>query len=436
MALALRFAARSDVGLLRQVNEDSGYAGPRLLVVCDGVGGHVAGEVASSVAVASVASLDDDTPGPDLLSRLRTAVENADEQLRLMVGGDPSLRGMGTTLTAVLRAGGRLGLVHVGDSRAYLLRDGALEQITHDHTLVQSLVDEGRITLEQASTHPQRSLILRALMGAEETPALDLSVREAHVGDRYLLCSDGLSSVVSHDTLQEVLASTAAPDQACEALIGYALRAGGPDNITAIVADVVDVETAPSTVPLVVGAAGDVRAPSRAGLSSAQRAAAALPRRPEPVDAVQPPSPRHRRWPRRLAALLALLVVLGGGGWATWSWSQHQYYVGIDDGRVAVFRGISQGVGPVHLSSVRTREDIAVDDLSTASRDLLAANVAATSLGNADAIVERLRAEAAACRRTSTSPTSPTAARPRDCPSAALPTPSATGSPAPSPAVS
>src|SRR5215210_4611124 len=238
MALALRFAARSDIGLLREGNEDSGYAGPRLLVLADGMGGHAAGEVASSVAVAMLASLDDDSPGPDILERLSSAVQDANNHLRDMVLGDPDLEGMGTTLTALLRAGSRFGLVHIGDSRCYLLRGDQLQQITKDHTFVQTLVDDGRITAEEASHHPQRNVIVRALDGREDVE-LDLSIREAKAGDRYLLCSDGLSDVLSEETLRDTLAACESPERAAEQLVELALRGGGPDNITAIVADVV-----------------------------------------------------------------------------------------------------------------------------------------------------------------------------------------------------
>ncbi|MDP9221096.1 MAG: protein phosphatase 2C domain-containing protein, partial [Actinomycetota bacterium] len=189
MSLTLRYAARSDVGLLRDGNEDSLYAGPRLLAVADGMGGHAAGEVASAVTIAALAPLDEDVPGADLLAALRTGVESANSQLREMVSADPALEGMGTTLTALLWAGARLGLVHVGDSRAYLLRDGELHQITHDHTLVQTLIDQGRIRPEEADAHPQRSMLTRVLDGRGDTAA-DLSVREARAGDRYLLCTD------------------------------------------------------------------------------------------------------------------------------------------------------------------------------------------------------------------------------------------------------
>ncbi|MDX6223906.1 MAG: family protein phosphatase, partial [Frankiales bacterium] len=210
MTISLRYAARSDTGLVREGNEDSVYAGPRLLAVADGMGGHAAGEVASAVVIAGVSVLDDDVPGTDLLGALKKAVLQANRSIAEMVAGDEDLRGMGTTLTAILSEGNRLGLVHVGDSRAYLLRDGELRQITSDHTLVQALVDEGRITPEEADVHPQRSFITRTLDGSPVE--LDLSVREARVGDRFLLCSDGLSGVVSDPTLAEALG--AEPDPA------------------------------------------------------------------------------------------------------------------------------------------------------------------------------------------------------------------------------
>ncbi|MDQ6649485.1 MAG: protein phosphatase 2C domain-containing protein, partial [Actinomycetota bacterium] len=248
MTLTLRYAARSDRGLIRDGNEDAVYAGPRLLAVADGMGGHAAGEVASAVAIANLAPLDDDAPGADLLAALRQATLGANDQLRDMVEADSELAGMGTTLTALLSAGSRLGLVHIGDSRAYLLRDGQLSQITHDHTLVQTLVDEGRLSPEEADSHPQRSLVTRALTGIDGLE-LDLSVREARTGDRYLLCTDGLSGVVSEDTMVDAL-SLADPQEAVDKLVELALRGGGPDNVTCIVADVVDTGQAGSGEPV------------------------------------------------------------------------------------------------------------------------------------------------------------------------------------------
>ena len=213
MTLVLRYSARSDRGLVRQNNQDAVYAGPRLLALADGMGGHAAGEVASSLVISALAPLDDDDPGDDLLRELHSATVEGNSAIHRHVLEAPDLEGMGTTLTAILFKGSRLGLVHIGDSRAYQLRDQMLTQITKDDTFVQSLIDEGRITEEEAHTHPQRSLLLRAMTGQDIDPSL--TVREARPGDRYLLCSDGLSGVVSDETLAHTLST-------------YATRASAP----------------------------------------------------------------------------------------------------------------------------------------------------------------------------------------------------------------
>ena len=244
--LAIRYAMKSDTGLERELNEDAAYAGPRLLAVADGLGGHAAGEIASAAAIDTLKELDTDVPAGELLNALESAVHQADAALRDLVEADPSLRGMGTTLTGLMWSGSQLGLVHIGDSRAYLLRDGELFQITHDHTVVQSLIDDGRISAEEAASHPQRSLLLRALDGQSSEP--DLQLREARPGDRYLLCSDGLSSVVPADTIAQVLSDTAEPNEGVAALVDLANQAGGPDNITCIIADVVPMPDPAATV--------------------------------------------------------------------------------------------------------------------------------------------------------------------------------------------
>ncbi len=255
MTLRLRYAVRSHVGRVREGNEDSAYAGSRLALVADGMGGHAAGEVASSAVVAALSQLDDDEAGLDLLEVLAQAVQAANDHLRAMVDADSSLDGMGTTLTAMLSSGTRLGLAHVGDSRAYLLREGEFSQITHDQTLVQRMVDEGRITLEQAETHPQRSLLTQALDGRAGVQP-DLSVREARRGDRYLLCSDGLSGYVPVGSIAETLALPNA-EEAAERLIELALEAGAPDNVTVVIADVVDDGPGMPDTPVVGGAAAE-----------------------------------------------------------------------------------------------------------------------------------------------------------------------------------
>jgi serine/threonine protein phosphatase PrpC len=238
MTLELRFAVRSDVGLLREGNEDSAYAGPRLLAVADGMGGHAAGEVASAAVIEAMRPLDTHVPGGELLNALDHAVRRADKALRDMIQANPALHGMGTTLTALLWSGSQLGLVHIGDSRAYLVREGEVFQITHDHTLVQSLLDEGKITAAEASSHPQRLLLLRALCGDHAFSLPDIQLREARPGDRYLLCSDGLHVAAPADAIARVLLTVPDPDQATADLIALAMDGGAPDNITCIVADV------------------------------------------------------------------------------------------------------------------------------------------------------------------------------------------------------
>jgi protein phosphatase len=184
-------------------------------------------------------------PAGELLNALDHAVRRASAAIRELVAASPALRGMGTTLTALLWSGSQLGLVHIGDSRAYLLRDGALFQITADHTLVQSLLDDGSITAEEAASHPQRSLLLRAL-GDGSNAEPDLQLHEARIGDRYLLSSDGLHAVVEADAIARVLLEVQDPDQAATQLIALAIDGGGPDNITCIVADVVVPGAAPA----------------------------------------------------------------------------------------------------------------------------------------------------------------------------------------------
>ncbi len=340
MTLVLRYAARSDRGLVRANNEDSVYAGARLLALADGMGGHAAGEVASQLVIAALAHLDDDEPGGDLLSKLDAAVRSGNSAIADQVEMEPDLEGMGTTLTAILFAGNRLGLVHIGDSRGYMLRDGELTQITKDDTFVQTLVDEGRITAEEAHSHPQRSLIMRALTGHEVEPFL--TMREARAGDRYLLCSDGLSDPVSDETIHEALQI---PDVAESAyrLIELALRGGGPDNVTVVVADVVDYDYG-QTQPILAGAvSGEDDQLTTLPNTSAGRASAINPRKetakrvPPQVESVSRP-----RWSRsRMVIMLAvvLLVMLAGVGIGRWV-IRSNYYVAGYSGIVALMRGI------------------------------------------------------------------------------------------------
>jgi PPM family protein phosphatase len=244
MTPTVRSAAGSDIGRRRAVNQDSAYISSRLLAVADGMGGHAHGEVASALAINAIVEADAgldaaDLHAVDLLDTLRMAMDTAARRLTDVADSDPSLRGTGTTLVALLLDGTRVGVAHVGDSRAYLLREGELHQLTHDHTLVQSLVDEGRITADEAADHPRRSVLVRTLQ--EGSPAEpDLFTVDGQIGDRFLVCSDGVTGVLDDEDIQEILAGVPEPADAVDRIIELANEGGGPDNITCVVADLVD----------------------------------------------------------------------------------------------------------------------------------------------------------------------------------------------------
>ncbi|MEV5570466.1 protein phosphatase 2C domain-containing protein [Spirillospora sp. NPDC052269] len=262
MNVAIRYAAGSDIGCSRENNEDSGYAGARLIAVADGMGGYAGGEVASSTVIGSLRSLDADAPVEDLVGVLGRAVAEANEKLRIVREERPDLSRMGTTLTAMLWDGARVALAHIGDSRGYLLRDNELFQITQDHTmdeLLKAEAEQAGQTPDPAETSRLSHVLYRVLDGREDREP-DLRLREARAGDRYLLCSDGLSNVVDPQTTYEVLAAEPDPARAVHRLIGLARDGGGPDNITAVVADVVEADhlaAVPPAAPVTVGAAAN-----------------------------------------------------------------------------------------------------------------------------------------------------------------------------------
>ena len=377
MTFALHYALRSDVGLLREGNEDSAYVGPRLLAIADGMGGHAAGEVASAVAISAIAPLDEQNlaSSEDMLDALAAAVASARDTLHEMSVSDPSVEGMGTTLTALLWSGAQVAVCHIGDSRAYLLRDGDLYQITRDHTLIQSLVDEGRLSPEAAANHPQRSLIMRALQGSTDVEP-DLAMHEAMLGDRYLLCSDGLTDVVGDEDVHKVLSTVSDADQAVNRLIALAIRNGGPDNITCIVADVVDESgpVPPTWETQLAGAAAN--ADPSALLRTATGGRTTTGPHASPVASLNGQGSRsaelegediedeftepRRRWPVVTTILVVLLLVVAGGLYAGYRATQGQYYLAADGGQVSIYRGINEKIAFISLSSVYRRTGIPV----------------------------------------------------------------------------
>jgi len=415
MALYLRYAVRSDLGLVRNNNEDSVYAGPRLLAIADGMGGHAAGEVASKIVISTLEHLDEDRRIDDLMGELRHTVLEANHRIATAVEHKGELEGMGTTLTALRFVGSQVGLVHVGDSRAYLLRNGTLDQITHDDTYVQYLVDTGKLTPEEAKDHPRKSVILRALLGSDVEP--DVSIREAFAGDRYLLCSDGLSDVVSIETIADTLLIDD-PQESADRLVELALRGGGPDNVTVIVADVVNAKVGDTVddVPVIAGAfvdpaAADVPADDPGADSAAERAARmARPTAPTPEAAAPAKRKRHwRSWFIGGAIIVVIAAVLGG----LYAWTQTQHFVGKDGADVAIFRGVNTAFGPVKLYSVDEPEQLKITALCPADQARVRDGIDASSRSDAERIVEQLRQN-----RRSSCPVSPTT------PSTACPSPS------------
>lgn len=393
--IEFRAAARSDVGLVRSNNQDSGYASTNLLILADGMGGPAGGDIASSVAIAHLVPLDADSHAAEsMLPLLREALTSAHEELSERSTLDPELAGLGTTCIALMRSGNRLAMVHIGDSRAYLLRGDTLTQVTTDHSLVQYLVDTGKITPEEAEHHPKRNVVLKVLGDADMDITPDETVREAVVGDRWLLCSDGLSGVVSSETIGTILATIEDPGQCAEELIRLALLAGGPDNITCVIADVVPAGAYPSAAPQVVGAAArDRNAASRGGSGAAARAAALSLHQPDPHDTDdnedEPAPSTGRTWLRFVvpAIITGLIIALG---WLGWAWSQSQYYAIGEDGRVVIHQGIPQSIGSWSFSHSVEVTNIALADLPPVDRQRLTEPVVRSSREEIDAYIAQL----------------------------------------------
>jgi len=419
--LRLLYSAISDVGRVRKDNQDSGYAGPWLLTVCDGVGGAARGDIASSTAVSELRSLDLAPPpadSPPLLDRVTEALHDAHAQIGRLVDDDPAINGTSTTATVALFDGHRVGIGHVGDSRAYLFRDGEISQLTTDHTFVQSLIDEGRITEAEARVHPHRNLILKALDGIHEAEP-DLFALQLTSGDRLFLCSDGACGVLDDGRLADIL-SMGSPDFAAVELVRASLEAGSSDNVTCIVADVLSAEQAAADPtyaelePLLVGAAAELKRRLPRALFRGHRSGDtgelepidaeipdhlpfAIPSDPlQPVDPetarYAPRAPERFAWLRRVLVLAVVVGVVWIGATAAWSWAQTQYFVGEQDNRVVIFRGIDASLPGFDLSEPVVVTDVMLDQLSDFDRGQVEATIEVDDLADGRDKVEEIAA--------------------------------------------
>ncbi|MCW2811210.1 MAG: pstP [Friedmanniella sp.] len=439
MALALRYAAHSEIGLVRKNNQDSGFASPQLLLVADGMGGAAAGDLASAVAVDTLKTAEVHDGGEQMLSTLAEALAEANDRIADLVEADLTLDGMGTTVTGALFDGTRLGLVHIGDSRAYLLRDGALSRLTHDHSWVQSLIDEGKISVAEAAYHPHRSLLLRVLNGQTANDP-DLTLVPVQSGDRLMFCSDGVCGLVDDVGIEEALRRPSLAE-ATQALVDRALAGGGVDNITVIVADVIDAgedEALAIPPPLLLGAAAERHIPDLTTTAASTeptvvtaRSEVAAPAGPHEDEArYNPQPPRQRRLGRPLVGVLVLVLIAAAGLGAAYAWTRTQYFVGAAGEQVAIFQGVSEGLPGLRLSNVYEIQPVRIADLPPFYADQVRANIDVASLASARQTVEQLTGAARRCAGTGATPSAGTSSTPKASPS---PKPSTTPAATPKP---
>jgi protein phosphatase len=391
-SLSLRYVALTDTGLRRSSNQDSGYASSRLIAIADGMGGAAAGDLASAETMNIVRQLDRDLNDVDPLTALGEAVRTANRHLGELVSADPAVEGMGTTLEAMLWDGQRFATAHIGDSRAYLLRDGTLTQLSNDHTFVQSLVDEGKLTPDEARGHPHRSLLLRVLLGRDDNEP-DLDHVEGQLGDRYLLCSDGLTDMVDDADIARALGAETI-DMAATELVRLALEGGGFDNVTVVIGELVDSSEEPDShlsssdgQPQLVGAAAGGPRP-RTGHAAGH---ADEPVAVDPEELRYAPRPPGRwRWIRRATAVGAIVAILAVGAVVGYRWTQDQFFVAAHQGHVTVYRGVMADIPGISLQHVEEITDISMSSLPEFRRQQVDAGIEASSRADAERIVTEL----------------------------------------------
>lgn len=413
MASTGKSAAVSHVGKIRSNNQDSGYAGRHLFLVADGMGGHAGGDVASAIALKRIVEADTlYSSVQDAEFALESALLSANTMLAETVFDHAELTGMGTTVSAMARVGDQMVIAHIGDSRIYLYRGGVLEQVTADHTFVQRLVDSGRITPEEAAVHPRRHVLMRVLGDIDSSPEIDTLALHTQPGDRWLLCSDGLSSYLSDDKIAAVLGTFTGIKDACNRLVRETLDQGAPDNVTIVLVDVTDSPESASSPPLVVGSAA---LPLTYEAESARRALRLPTLLLHPLKSTQQREDSHfepeseeyldemiledkRRAVRRritwLAGVVLVIAAIIVGLLFAYRWTQSHYYVGANGETVAIYQGVQQNLGPISLHSVYKQTSIRMEDLSSYTQTLVIETLPADSVKHAEEILDRLRTSA------------------------------------------
>jgi len=404
--MIVRVGARTDVGRVRTRNEDSYLVEEPLFAVADGMGGHRGGNVASALTIEAIREARppwDPSGGP-----LVEAVRRANRVVHERAAGDHNLRGMGTTVTVLQTSDAAAIIAHVGDSRAYLLRDGEFRQLTHDHTLVQQMVDEGKISQEEAGVHPARNIITRSL-GVDEDVDVDEQRLDLLVGDRLLLCSDGLTAMLDDEEIGQLLRDEPDPQAAADTLVDLAVERGGDDNVTTVVVDVQEGEraaaepagraadeapdAADATTTAAMSAVATRTKPSDT-TSMIERAEARVAADVQPAGPIPEPSRRPFRW-GRLAAWVAVVAVVVVGTWiGVRAYVDRQWYVGVQNGNVAVFNGI-----PARPLGLRLSHAVSVSDVPAAAAEGLepwqglAGGITVDNRAAADALVTQIRSD-------------------------------------------
>lgn len=403
MALKIVSVSKSDKGKVRSSNQDSGYSGVNLFVVADGMGGHAGGDIASAIATQHVAKVDDVYEDGELaIGALLNAMREANVKLTETVSKFGYLAGMGTTMDAVLVTENLANIAHIGDSRVYLLRDNVMTQITKDHTFVQKLVDSGKITEEEALYHPRRNVLMRVLGDATEEPEFDIHQLELQVGDRLLLCSDGLCSYVPGQIIEENLRVTNL-DEAIDLLIDEAKEYGAPDNVTVLLLEVREsteanemtqgitwLGSAANEVVIKSNSAGrilEIFSPVRwleSFRDSASKEEFFSEKDPALAKAINEFGGKVRNWKLRGVALFITLATLSGASlWGIYSYTQSRYYLGVQDGKIAIYQGIKESFAGFGFSHLYEQSTVEVATLPDFQQELLTRTISADSLADA-----------------------------------------------------